>query len=425
MLLPDNGQVADKCQTSQPGFAAAARLGLEAAAAQCPIRRNRDDRKSAAIAAANVRTEPGSERIGDFAFARDILRSGDVLQAGAGAESVPTDNPEHVPVFFLDGEPHRARRAKIARFFTPKAIAERHRLVMERATDELLTALRREGQARLDDISFRLAAVVAADIVGLTESDTNGLMKRLRKTLDRAIQNRATSRPARALRGIATLWHTGRLFLFDVRPAIKARRKVKREDVISHLVDEGYSGRSILIECLTYGTAGMVTTREFIVMVAWHLFDDADLKERFLAASEVGQLAILEEILRLEPVAALLYRRAVQDATASGGKAIAGGALYAIDMRAANVDPAVTGECPFALDPDRAKWMKAVGSYMSFGDGPHRCPGAQVALQETRVFVDRLMRLPGIRLAQKPTMTWLDALGSYELRDAVVTCDRG
>lgn len=132
-----------------------------------------------------------------------------------------------------------------------------------------------------------------------------------------------------------------------------------------------------------------------------------------------------KEILRLEPVAALLLRRALNQVLASGGKTIEQGALYAIDMRAANVDEAVTGECPFAIDPDRARRMKVVGSFMSFGDGPHRCLGSQVALHETRVFVDRLMRVPGIRLARAPTMTWLDALGSYELRSALVTCDRG
>lgn len=400
-------------------------MEAEIDAAQCPVRPGRDDRKSAAIAAANVEPDPGAIRIGDFAFARDILRSGDVRQAGAGAESVPTDNPEHVPVFFLDGEAHRARRAKIARFFTPKAIAERHRLVMERATDELLGELRRTGSARLDDISFRLAAIVASDIIGLTESRTEGLMRRLRRTLDKAIQNRSTNGLVRALRGAITAWHSLRFFAADVRPAIRARRKAKREDVISHLVDEGYSDKAILIECITYGTAGMVTTREFIVMVAWHLFDNPALRAEFLAADETRQLAIIEEILRIEPVAALLHRRALAQVPASGGKTIEQGALYAIDMRAANVDEAIAGECPFAIDPDRARRMKVVGSYMSFGDGPHRCPGSQVALHETRVFVDRLMRVPGIALARAPTMTWLDALGSYELRDALVTCDRG
>jgi hypothetical protein len=68
--------------------------------------------------------------------------------------------------------------------------------------------------------------------------------------------------------------------------------------------------------------------------------------------------------------------------------------------------------------------MKTQGSYLSFGDGSHRCPGAQVALNETRVFLDRLLRLPGIRLQREPDLCWTDELLGYELRNAVITCDR-
>lgn len=53
-------------------------------------------------------------------------------------------------------------------------------------------------------------------------------------------------------------------FLLDVRPAIAARRREPREDLISHLISRGYSDMNILTECITYGAAGMVTTREFI-----------------------------------------------------------------------------------------------------------------------------------------------------------------
>jgi cytochrome P450 len=247
----------------------------------------------------------------------------------------------------------------------------------------------------------------------------------MRKSLDQATQNRSNNPLVRAYRGLFTALHTLNFFYRDVKPAIRARQQKPREDVITQLVQDGYSERSILIECMTYGTAGMVTTREFIVMVAWHFFDNPELKDRFLADDEAGQLAIIEEILRLEPVATFLMRRAVGEATGPGGTPIEQGKVYSIDIRSTNVDEAFTGECPFALDPERAKRMKVVGSYMSFGDGPHRCPGAQVALQETRIFVDRLFRLPGLRLAKPPTMTWLDALGSYELRDAIVECERG
>ncbi|MDO4239627.1 MAG: hypothetical protein Q4D18_05300, partial [Micrococcus sp.] len=59
--------------------------------------------------------------------------------------------------------------------------------------------------------------------------------------------------------------------------------------------------------------AGMVTTREFLQMAAWHLFDRPALRERCLAAPGPERQAILLEVLRLEPVVAHLFRRAAQD----------------------------------------------------------------------------------------------------------------
>jgi hypothetical protein len=47
-----------------------------------------------------------------------------------------------------------------------------------------------------------------------------------------------------------------------------------------------------------------------------------------------------------------------------------------------------------------------------------------VALQETRIFLDRLLRLPGIRLQREPKVSWHEMLMSYELRKAIVACDR-
>jgi cytochrome P450 len=61
-----------------------------------------------------------------------------------------------------------------------------------------------------------------------------------------------------------------------------------------------------------------------------------------------------------------------------------------------------------------------IGSYMSFGDGPHRCPGSQVALHESRIFLDRLFRVPGLRLKNEPNVTWNAQIQGYELHGAVV-----
>jgi hypothetical protein len=83
--------------------------------------------------------------------------------------------------------------------------------------------------------------------------------------------------------------------------------------VRSHLIDQCCSNREILTECITYGVAGIATTRELIVVAAWHLFARTDLKMRFLDGDEMGRIAMLEEVLRLEPVVGVLYRRAEQN----------------------------------------------------------------------------------------------------------------
>jgi cytochrome P450 len=389
---------------------------------ECPIAPNRDERKSAALAARNVTIEGGAKPIRSFAFAREILRSASAKQAGAGAEHVDVGNPEHVPVFYLDGEVHRKRRAAIVPFFTPKVIATRYRAVMERMTDELLARLQAKGQARLDEISFELAVAVAADIVGLTERKPLEMAPRIAAVLRSSFTNAGGL--ARFVNKIRMAWHGYRFYVNDVRPAVRARRIQRREDIISQTIDQGYSDRAIMIECMTYATAGMVTTREFIVMAAWYMFERPELRERFLAAAEAEQIAILMEILRLEPIAALVYRRVVEDIPSSSSGPVPAGAYLAVDLRAVNSDEAVVGPCPHMLDPDRARKQQQNGSYMSFGDGAHHCPGWQVAMHETRVFLDRLLRLPGIRLERDPDMLWNAMLSGYELRNAVVVCDR-
>lgn len=389
--------------------------------AECPFEATRDDRKSAALAAERFTLSPGARVIGSLAFARELLRSNVTRQAATGIVDAGAADPAFTSVFFLDGEPHKRKRQAVQRFFTPKAISTRYRAVMERSTDALTEGLRTRGQARLDQMSFELAVTVAAEIVGLTDSDQTAMARRIQRTLV-ALRIGSMSRWRRPL-GRLQATAGGLFFLLrDLRPAIRTRQAERREDVISHLLDEGYPEKAILVECLTFAVAGMITTREFIVMAAWHLLGSDALRKCFLEADEAGQIAILEEIMRIDPVVNMVSRR-ITDDTATEFGSVASGETVVFDIRAANLDAASVGECPYALDPDRAQRVKNAGSYLSFGDGSHRCPGAQVALTETRVFLDRLLRLPGIRLQREPDLLWTEELNGYELRNALVACD--
>ncbi|WP_272084044.1 cytochrome P450 [Nannocystis bainbridge] len=384
-------------------------------AAKCPFNSTRNDSKSAAVVTRRMKIESGAEHIRAFERAREVLLDRDLLQGGAGAEFVDTSDPDKAPVFFLDGAPHRDKRTSIARFFTPKAITSRYHAIIERETARLLGQLRRDGRAQLDVISFELTVAVAANIVGLTDSDMPKMARRLSMMLSAGWHHRINllGRVAAGLRkGRAMLG----FYVHDITPALRSRRKAPKDDLLSELLARGATQRAILTECMTYAAAGMVTTREFIVMCAWHLFDRPELRADFLAGDEARQFAILNEILRLEPIASLLYRRDGDAAGADRHK-------YALDLRAIHEDEAAVGPCPRTLDPDRAQRMKTNGAYLSFGAGAHHCPGKQVALHETRMFLDALLRVPGVRLARAPDVGWSEMLLSYELRDAVVTCD--
>ncbi|MCE0537493.1 cytochrome P450 [Kineosporia rhizophila] len=381
----------------------------------------RDDRKSAELVSRKLVVGPEARVIGGFGLVRELLRSNLTRQAGVGADGEVVPDPTYTSVFFLDGDAHKRKRQAISQFFTPKAISTRYRVVMEETSDQLLGRLQAKGRGRLDEMSFELAVTVAAQIVGLTESDQSAMAKRIQATLVgvRLPQMAWWQKP---FGRVLTLAHGLRFQILDVGPAVKARRAEPRIDVISQLIEEGYSEQGILIECLTYAVAGMVTTREFIVMAAWHLFENDPLRERFLQAGEAEQIAILEEIMRIDPVVNVIARRTTSDADLADGS-VEQGELLVLNLREANVDQAMVGECPHMLDPDRAKRRK-INSYLSFGDGAHRCPGAQIALNETRVFLDRLLRVPGIRLQRRPDLDWTAELLSYELRNAVVVCDR-
>ena len=152
-------------------------------------------------------------------------------------------------------------------------------------------------------------------------------------------------------------------FFLDVKPAIQTRKRQPQEDVISHLLAQHYNDTEILTECLTYGAAGMVTTREFISAAAWHFLEHPALRNRYLAAPEEERHALLEEVLRLEPVVGNILRRATAPITIeSNGQqyVIPQGALIDIRVHGTNADASVVGEHPLELCPGRTLKVERV-----------------------------------------------------------------
>jgi cytochrome P450 len=397
----------------------------------CPVHSGRDDRKTGEDYKVELPVFPNARVTQSFRFARDVLRSQEMRQAGSSSDSMDMSKPDEISFFFLHGDEHKKRRASVAAHFAPKAIVSRYNPLMQDTMDRVLGEMQKTGSAVLDELSLQLAADVTMNIVGLTDTDRADLTRQIKRVM--GSQNSFDKRKwYRFLHDVVFGWFNKGLYVSrimklykeHVAPAAEARRKNPGSDVMTYMVQNNYSKKGMIIEVMTYAGAGVSTTREFMVLAAWQLFDHPELKERFLAGDEEEQFAIIEEILRIDPIAGYLYRKPVSDVEGTAEGTVKSGELIAIDIRGANADEAVVGECPYQIDPDRAKRQKVAGSWMSFGDGPHRCPGSQVALHETRIFLDRLFRLPGLKLAVPPKIYWSMSTQGYELREAIVTCDK-
>ncbi|WP_261663987.1 cytochrome P450 [Deinococcus sp. Marseille-Q6407] len=362
------------------------------------------------------RGDDGVYYVGSFDLSRQILRSEDVTQAGFMAESATeTGMLGRPPVLYAEGEHHHEMRRATARYFTPKHVAEYQPFIAALA-DDLIAELWQGGEQNLDDLSLKLAVRVAAQVIGLTDSAVPGMERRITHFVESGGDgNPVSTNQLSPARGLLMQGHTLNFFLLDVKPAIARRRRDPQDDLISYLLERGYSDLEILTECLTYGTAGMVTTREFISAAAWHLLHDAELRGRYLHAPEQERFAVLHEILRLEPVVTQLFRR-VQRELEVGGVTIPAGSVVALNVQQANVDQAVVGEDAEALCPHRPLPRGVQDPVLSFGDGHHRCPGAFLAIRESDVFLRRLLIWRDLELRRDPSVGYNEVIKGYELR---------
>lgn len=406
----------------------------EDSVAYCPVPHPTfNQRKTARVAEparpAIARDANGIWQVRGFAEVRAVLRNADTKQAGFKAElleRLPTTAMPNQPILYQEGKTHQEQRRQTARFFTPKAVSNSYRPLMEALADELVERLVHARRADLSRLSLRLAVRVAGAVVGLTNSRLPGMERRLNAFFAEEVG--AFGWTPRALWRFARMQtHIAAFYLLDVRPAIQARRRQPREDVISHLIAQGYSDAEILTECVTFAAAGMITTREFISVAAWHLLEQPDLRARYLAGIEDERYAVLHEILRLEPVVGHLYRRATADLTiASEGATVVipRGDLLDLHIYAANADETVVGDHPLALCPGRPLRQERVSAaVMGFGDGHHRCPGSYIAIQESDLFLHRLLALDGLRIERGPTLSWNELVTGYELRNFVLALD--
>ena len=285
----------------------------------------------------------------------------------------------------LDGEEHRRHREPFARPFRLAAVRERFTEVVAQETERLIDAIEPAGAAELRrSVTGPLAVAVVTNALGFEDADIGAVLGWYERIVA-AVTEITAGRPLSA---------DGREAYEALSAAIGPA--LDREPAASLLAAAASQAGGLERERVVSNAAvmlfgGIETTDGMIANAVLHLLSHPD--QLALVQADAGLLPnAIEESLRLEPAAAVIDRYATADVEFSDAP-IRRGDLVRISIAGANRDPAVFP------DPDRFDVRREnAHRHAAFAHGPHVCIGMHLARLEAHTAVERLLRLPELRL---------------------------
>ncbi|WP_067719424.1 cytochrome P450 family protein [Nocardia yamanashiensis] len=294
-------------------------------------------------------------------------------------------------MFTVDGAEHRRLRIKTTQALTPRRL-EALRPDIERLVAELLDDLEAAGRdGAVVDLkqvfAYPLPMRVISELMGVPRADHPMLLDWYKKFF-----SMLTPQDER-LRIIGDM---------DVYFTNMVREKTANpgDDLTSALIlaDEGgepLTEEEVVGNLKALVAAGHETTVSLILNAVRALVTRPEQLSKVLAGDIEWKQAI-EETLRWDgPVTHLLMRFATEDITV-GDTVIAKGEGVVISYRAVGRDTAIHGDDADEFDVTRPTANRNI----SFGYGPHICPGAALARLEAAIGLPALFaRFPALRLA--------------------------
>ncbi|MER6329174.1 cytochrome P450 [Streptomyces sp. NPDC001034] len=296
--------------------------------------------------------------------------------------------PDRGAVGFLDPPDHTRLRRSVTAAFTAKGV-ERVRKKARGMLDELIDRLLADGPPA--DLTATVLSpfpiAVICELMGVPAADRHDMHEWTQLILSSAHGKEVSERAKREMGA----------YFSDL---IGARGRSTAEDVTSLLGAAVGRGEVTLEEAVGLAVllqiGGEAVTNNSGQMF-YLLLTRPDLAERLCSAPEIRPRAI-DELLRFIPHrnAVGLSRIALEDVEIRGVRIRAGDAVY-VSYLAANRDPEVFP------DPEEIDFSRSPNPHVSFGFGPHYCPGGQLARLESELLVDALLdRIPGLKLAVPP-----------------------
>jgi cytochrome P450 len=304
-------------------------------------------------------------------------------------------------VSIAHGAVHRARRRIENQMFRADVLRLYERELFPKIVDDLLDLLVDADTVDVFPIGELLSVVLAARRAGidhepaslaqlrtlvrcvdvfsqgaaiLDAKDPDAVRKLVRETYAEFERDFVRSSWARRAELIARA-RKGEVAEDDLPQDILTVLLLHRDDASIALGDEG----RVVREVATYLQGGTHTSAQTLVNcldLAFATREPARILDRAASDPAFAQRAIAET-LRLRPTTPKMRRRAEAETTI-GGVRIPKDALVILDVIAANRDERLFGVRPDEFDPDRTVDPEVQRWGLSFGGGPHQCPGRSV-----------------------------------------------
>ncbi|QEV18699.1 cytochrome P450 family protein [Streptomyces alboniger] len=307
----------------------------------------------------------------------------------------------------VDGEEHRRMRTLVAQALTPRRV-ERLRGRITELTHALLDKLPASEVVDLKaEFAYPLPMYVISDLMGIDTADH----PRLKVLFDKFF---STQTPPQEV--VATLGELAAM----MGKVVAARRAEPGDDLTSALIQASENGDHLTDEEIVSTlqlmvAAGHETTISLIVNAVVNLSAHPEQRAMVLSG-QAGWDAVIEETLRYStPTSHVLIRFAAEDVPV-GDKVIRKGDALIVSYGAIGRDERAHGPTAAAFDITRTSPTR----HISFGHGPHVCPGAALSRLEAGValpalyerFPDLALAVPRSELRNKPVVTQNDL---YEL----------
>jgi cytochrome P450 len=335
---------------------------------------------------AELRNEAAVVDVGDgmayvtrHADCRHILRDTNGFSSAQGFKAPGVTVPiEDRTLGELDPPNHTLVRRVMVTALTPKSVKAAETYV-ESTARALLGALPDRGEVDLvPEFTSPLPNASTVHILGFPEKDSPQIMAWAKDLIESGFPGTHRNRD-----GVEGFLEGFPDFAAYIDARIEERRKSPRDDVTTKLLElevdgERLTPRQLRAMVRNLITGGLTTTSQLLGNLLYELLTVPGLEDRLRSDSESLPRAI-EESLRIAPPVMFIPRGCVRD-TEIEGTALHVGQRVVVGTGCANRDETAF-ENGDDFDIDRSN----VSDHLTFGYGPHYCPGAPLARAVARI----------------------------------------